>query len=120
LNTKNTANKLSDEEKKILREIVLQELQEIDEELAQVDNNDIHLMVSFHIDRGIRDVETRLEAGAEAELEYPFDISDELKTSLNLPLLQAEVWLKYYYKALYFGSKEQQLEYRKKILDYIR
>ncbi|MDX2486684.1 MAG: hypothetical protein QNL03_04235 [Gammaproteobacteria bacterium] len=110
---------MSVEEKKILKEIVLQELQEIDEELAQVDNDDIHLMVLFHIDHGIRDVETRLEAGEETELEYPFDISDELIKSLNLPLLQVEVWLKYYYKALFFGSKEQQLEYRKKILDYI-
>lgn len=97
----------------------MQELQEMDAELAIEDNQDIHSVIAFHINHGIRDVEMRLEAGDETDLEYPFGISEALKKSLNLPLLQLEVWLKHYYKAGYFGSKEQQLQYRKKILDYI-
>lgn len=119
LNIITTAGALNEAEKKIIKEIVMQELLEIDEELATEDNDDIHAVVLFHIKHGIQDVEARMEAGEATDLEYPFGCSDALKVSLNPHLLQLEVWLKYYYKARYFDSKQQQLEYRQKILDYL-
>lgn len=100
----------------LLKSIIDKELQEIDEELATEDNSDISDVIKFHIKHGIRDVEQRIADNEEAELECPHGTLDELKLSMNEQLLNLELNLQYYYRACYFGTGEEQADYKNKIL----
>ncbi|MCU7801112.1 MAG: hypothetical protein KZQ70_13490 [gamma proteobacterium symbiont of Lucinoma myriamae] len=110
---------LDDQENKqhqILKTIIDKELQEIDEEMATLDNSDIATVIEFHTKHGIRDAEERRDENGTTELEFPYDTSDELKKSMNALLLNLEVLLQYFYRACYFGTAEEQNTYRNNIL----
>jgi len=103
-------------QKQLLKEIIDKELQEIDEEMATLDNSDISAVIDFHTQHGIRDAEQRRDENEAAELEFPYGTSNELKQSMNALLLDLEVLLQYFYRACYFGTAEERDTYRKNIL----
>ncbi len=103
-------------QQQLLKSIIDKELQEIDDELVTEDNSDIADVVKFHIKHGIRDVEQRIADNEEAEIECPHGTSNELKQSMNAELLNLELNLQYYYRARYFGTQEEQINYKNKIL----
>lgn len=110
------SDKLMSEQCQLLKSIIDKELNEISEEMSSEDNSDISSVVEFHIKHGIRDIEQRIADNEEAELECPYGTSDELKKSMNKELLNLELNLQYYYRACYFGTNEEQADYKKKIL----
>ena len=111
--------KHTEEQYGLLKAIIDKEIAEIDEEMATENNTDVASVISFHIEHGIRDVEKRLSDGAPTELEMPYGTSDSLKDSINQTLLNVEALIQYYYKACYFGTEEEQRDYRDKIFKLI-
>lgn len=109
-------NDKKNKKNQLLKIIIDKELQEIDEEMATLDNSDISTVIEFHTRHGIRDAEERRDANEATELEFPYGTSDELKELMNTLLLDLEVLLQYFYRACYFGTLEEQNTYRNKIL----
>lgn len=104
------------QQKQLLKAIVDKELQEIDEEMATLDNSDIATLIEFHTRHGIRDAEERRAENEASELEFPYGTSAALKESMNGVLLDLEVLLQYFYRACYLGTPEEQMAYRNDIL----
>ena len=111
--------KYSEEQYGLLKAIMDKELDEIEEEMATVDNSEITSVISFHIEHGIRDVEQRLSDGSPTELEMPYGTSDTLKESINQSLLNLEALIQYYYKACYFGTEEDKRSCKYRILKFL-
>ncbi len=103
-------------QKQLLKAIIDKELQEIDEEMATLDNSDISTVIDFHTRHGIKDAQERQENNEPTELEFPYAISDELKKAMNTDMLELEVSLQLYYRSCYFGTAEEQMRYRHAIL----
>lgn len=104
---------------RLLKAIIDKELQEIDTEMATLDNSDIASVVEFHINHGIRDVEQRMVENQLTELECPYGTPDELIRTMNQSLLKLEALLQYYYRACYFGNRQERETCRKKIFQQL-
>ena len=111
--------KQQSEQYHLLKAVIDKELEEIDEEMSTQDNSDISTVVAFHIEHGVRDVEQRIADNGQTELEFPYGTPDKLIASMNQLLLHVEALFQYYYRACYFGSGEEQEQYRQEIMDQL-